>query len=43
MKLIAHRIGILKAINKVIKLAKTGDIVTADTGKLQNKNHSHNY
>jgi diacylglycerol kinase family enzyme len=43
MKLIAHKIGIIRAINKVIKIAKTGDIAAADTGKVQNKNHFHNH
>ncbi len=35
MELTAHQIAIIRAMKGVIKLAKSADIITADTGKLQ--------
>lgn len=41
MELVAHQIAIVRAMKGVVKLAKIADIITANTEKFQNKNHSH--
>lgn len=41
MELEGHPIAIVRAVNRVVKLAKIADIIMVYNSKLPNKNHSH--